>query len=201
MENVATPDPLISYLETLIGSSLIREKLNELLPIFYERAERGEYPLLPQPDLDPSIIEEALRRATGQEIGGIEFFPLRGRRRKEDVAWDDFRKNTRGWLYQSLSPVSLQLMDTYGESINSRFDVYLGQGLSQGLRRYRRKKEILWRLHQSICHSLSRFLIFSAAGDIIEFIRLWPLVYQVLPRCIPLCQKREEPEIWIVACA
>lgn len=205
------------------GCQTTKEVMATLEPLF-QIAEKGEYKLAPAEKLDPKKIKSAIAMATGKRVRRVLLVstsqPLL--LKPEWMTQRVYQENLRdgfghtNFMASLASSLLLSLGTKFGDSLRTNFGVSrrtifgdslwdilwdsvrenIGYILEDSLR------NILWpNLRDSIGHSLNdilyAFVGVSLTNKKKSVGKLLPLV-KLLPRCLILGNKKDEPGAWLV---
>lgn len=209
-------DDLFQLLGEHLPPETVKE-IAELLAPFYKRMQGG-YPLKPADELNPDEIARAISQATGQEVREVVLVSLSATSpRPRWMTAQVFRGHFVAGLLDSfgndlwadLSQISSgnDIRGGSQKDLRKSFRSSLGDRLGASLRAS--LKNVLWgsftesavnrfvgdRELDLIGTTLSRYLEAELAGDS----RLRSLV-RLLPHCLPLGKKKDEPGVWLVLC-
>lgn len=181
------PEALKRFLlDNAKDKTLVLGAFKELQP-FFAKAETGVYDLFPASELVASEMAQAISLAIGKKVEKVIFVSEAHPFPKPEWMSQGAYENSLG---DSLGGGSL------GDSLG-------GGNLESSL--WRSLRDNFWgslrdSLGSSLWRSLFYFTGFALAGKKEEVARLTPLV-KLLPKAIPLGEKKDEPGVWLVLVA
>ena len=169
------------------GPAAVRSAMEEMEP-FFLIAERGKYPLASESEELRAEAAKAIALAIGGAAPRVVFVSLANPYSKpERMSQEAYVTSLGDSLWASLwASIRASLGDRFWDSLGDRFRDSLGDSLWASL------GDSLW---ASLGDSLFYYLGFTIIGDRKMVKRLTPLI-RLLPRAIPIGEKKGEPGVW-----